>query len=324
MVQQCLRYSLAVIGLSLLVLGAGPAWAQQNLQPPFVVLNAPATCGCSYKVDLFGNTGQGAGAVTVSWSFIETVDGSVSFVEQHSLNLTSDATGFFEGPTNPFMFLPLPGSCSGHDVTFSTGQISFSFNGTPVQNGTFEINLSDNLSCTPPQGKTFSIGPSSMEGHILIRPGDWVSGGYSIKFVDGAHIDSTVTVTSTLTVPVRCADGSNTQFTVNLGTHDYFVPAANTAWQPTGDANSVLSWAGSALAPDACGGGGVMDNSKGAIFQATVSQNPDTGSQLNWRFKYRDPNAKGKGNVNCLDTTDPRRNKADVCGASWSQTVRDP
>ena len=67
-----------------------------------------------------------------------------------------------------------------------------------------------------------------------------------------------------------------------------------------------------------------MDNSKGAIFEATVSQDPATGSLLNWRFKYRDPNAKGKGNVNCLDTTDPRRDRADVCGASWSETVRDP
>ena len=323
MVQQCLRYSLAVIALGLLVLGAGPARAQQNLTPPFVVLNAPATCDCQYTVDLFGNTGAGAGSVTVSWSFTQTIDGSVSFLEQRTIMLTADATGYFE--VFPFLHLPLPGACSGHDVTFSNGQISYSFNGGPPQTGpSFEINLSDSLSCTPPQGKTFSIGPSSMEGHLLIRPGDWVAGGYSFKFVDGAHVDSTVTVSSTLTLPVRCADGSNTQFTVNLGTHDYFVPAGNTDWQPTGDANNVLSWAGSAQAPPACGPGGIMDNSKGAIFQSTVSQNPDTGSQLNWRFKYRDPNAKGKGNVNCLDTTDPRRAKADVCGASWSQTVRDP
>ena len=67
-----------------------------------------------------------------------------------------------------------------------------------------------------------------------------------------------------------------------------------------------------------------MDNSKGAIWKATIAQNPETGSLVNWRFKYRDPNAKGKGNVNCLDLSDPRRNKADVCGASWSQTVKDP
>src|SRR5882724_3542868 len=67
-----------------------------------------------------------------------------------------------------------------------------------------------------------------------------------------------------------------------------------------------------------------MANDTGAIFSATVSQNPPTGSLVDWRFKYRDPNAKGKGNVNCTDASDPRRNQADVCGASWSETVRDP
>ena len=143
-------------------------------------------------------------------------------------------------------------------------------------------------------------------------------------FVNGGHPDETVTVTSTLTVPFRCADGTTGEFVINLGTHDYAVPAGDKNWQPTGDANSVLSWAGSGQAPAGCGPGNVMDNSKGAIWNATIAQNPDTGSLLNWRFKYRDPNAKGKGNVNCLDLSDPRRNKADVCGASWSQTVKDP
>jgi hypothetical protein len=45
---------------------------------------------------------------------------------------------------------------------------------------------------------------------------------------------------------------------------------------------------------------------------------------LYWRFKYRDPNAKGKGNVNCLDTSEPRRAKVDVRGASRSQTITEP
>ena len=143
-------------------------------------------------------------------------------------------------------------------------------------------------------------------------------------FVSGGHAATTVTVTSKLTLPFKCEDGSSGEFVINLGTHDYAVPAGDKSWQPTGDANNVLSWSGAGLAPAGCGPGKVMDNSKGAIFDATVSQSPDTGSMLNWRFKYRDPNAKGKGNVNCLDTSDPRRTKADVCGASWSQTVRDP
>jgi hypothetical protein len=67
-----------------------------------------------------------------------------------------------------------------------------------------------------------------------------------------------------------------------------------------------------------------MVNKSGAIFTATVSENPPTGSLVDFRFKYRDPNAKGKVNVNRTDSTDPRRNKTDGCGASRSETVRDP
>jgi hypothetical protein len=67
-----------------------------------------------------------------------------------------------------------------------------------------------------------------------------------------------------------------------------------------------------------------MDNSKGAIFTATVLQDPATGSLVDFRFKYRDPAAKGKPNTDCTNPLDPNRNRADVCGASWSQTVTDP
>src|SRR6185436_5217836 len=127
------------------------------------------------------------------------------------------------------------------------------------------------------------------------------------------------------TLPYTCPQGGGPcgNIVINLGTQTISVPANNTDWQPTGDANNVLSWAGSGAAPNGCSGN-IMDNSRGAIFETTIAQNPDAGQLLNWRFKYRDPNAKGKGNVNCLDTPDPRRNKADVCGASWSGTVKDP
>jgi hypothetical protein len=174
-------------------------------------------------------------------------------------------------------------------------------------------------------GKTFSIGPSSMEGNLTILPGDWISGGFSFAFKAGGHGATNYSVASTASLDVTCpkGGGSGGTITVDLGTKSYPVPAGNTNWLPTGDANSVLSWMGSARAPDLCNGY-PMNNSKGAVFKATVSQNPPTGSLVAFRFKYRDPNAKGKGNVNCLDTSDPRRAKADVCGASWSQTVTDP
>jgi hypothetical protein len=113
-----------------------------------------------------------------------------------------------------------------------------------------------------------------------------------------------------------------------MGTVNYNIPASANAtdWLPTGDANNVLSWEGSIVAPATiCGGGGnSLDASKGAVYHATVAQNPPSGSLVDFRFKYRDPAAKGKPNTNCLDTSDPNRARADVCGASWSQTVRDP
>ena len=85
-----------------------------------------------------------------------------------------------------------------------------------------------------------------------------------------------------------------------------------------------MSWEGSVIASGVCGGVGKLNASRGAVFTATVSQDPPTGSLVAFRFKYRDPAAKGKPNTNCLDTSDPNRARADVCGASWSGTKTDP
>jgi len=178
----------------------------------------------------------------------------------------------------------------------------------------------------PPTGKTFSIGPSSMEGDIYISNGDWVNGGYSFSFASGGHAATNYSVQATVSLTGPCVGGgpATDTFTFPLNAATYAVPAGNTSWLPTGDQNSVLSWEGSAVASGVCGGIGKLHASHGAVFTATVSQSPATGSLVNFRFKYRDPAAKGKPNTNCLDTSDPNRAKADVCGASWSQTVRDP
>jgi hypothetical protein len=290
-----------------------------------LVVDLTATCGCVYTVHASGITEPNANVV-VNYSFTVT-SLNVDYPVSGQVQTTSDGNGNFD-VTIPD--LPLPGDCAKallqqDVVTFKDGVA------TLITNGSADPSTWANLpgpifgdDCPIPEGKSFSIGPQSMEGHLLIRAGDWISGGYSFVFVNGSHPATTVTVTSTLTFPYKCADGTMGTFAINLGTHSYNVPAFDKSWQPTGDANSVLSWAGSGQAPAVCGPGGVIDNSKGALFQTTVLQTPDTGSMLNWRFKYRDPNAKGKGNVNCLDTSDPRRDKADVCGASWSATVRDP
>jgi hypothetical protein len=104
----------------------------------------------------------------------------------------------------------------------------------------------------------------------------------------------------------------------------YAVPGNNTDWLPTGDQNRILSWRGSVIAAGVCGGIGKLDASKGASFSVSVNRMPATGSLVNCRFKCRDPAARSRPNTNCLDANDPNRNRADVCGASRSATVRDP
>ena len=195
----------------------------------------------------------------------------------------------------------------------------------PVCTDQNATNVGGPLPCIYP-GKTFTIGPSSMEGAILISNGDWVNGGYSFKFKSNTHLATNFSVHAFVTITGPCIGGgpATDTFTFPLNDATYAVPAGNTNWLPTGDANSVLSWQGSVIASGVCGGIGRLDARHGAVFTATVAQNPASGSLVDFRFKYRDPKAKGKPNTNCLDTSDPNRAKADVCGASWSQTVTDP
>lgn len=194
---------------------------------------------------------------------------------------------------------------------------------------------SSTLNCgTTPPGKPFSIGPSSMEGNLAISPGDWISGGYNFKFTSGNHPATAYTVTATVTVPVVCPDTSIQNIVIPLGipgalngggatSYTFNIPAGDTTNHASGDQNSILVWEGAVQAPATLCGGNPGNNAKGAIFNATVSQAPSAGL-VNWQFHYRDPNAKGKGNVNCTDASNPLRSHADVCGASWSQTITDP
>jgi hypothetical protein len=325
MPQQRLLRLRRIAGLFALTAGlcavaARPASAQPGSH--YFSVEVDSDCSCHYQITAWGWAEPNA-SITINYSFTVSVNG-VDYPVSGQLFGNADMFGAFNIQK---LGLDLPGGC-GQTSTFSNGSAHLAENvGPPAYDAeTFQFSPSP-LECggtPPPPGKSFSIGPQSMEGHILIRPGDWVSGGFDFSFADGGHIATTLTVTSSLTVPFKCADSSTGQFVVNLGTHSYNVPAGNTQRLPTADANSILSWMGSVQAPAGCGPTGVMDNSKGAIFNATVSQNPDTGSLIKWQFKYRDPNAKGKGNVNCLDASDPRRNDAATCGASWSATITDP
>jgi hypothetical protein len=173
-----------------------------------------------------------------------------------------------------------------------------------------------------------------MEGDLHINPGDWISGGYNFKFISSSHAATLYTVTATVTVPVSCPDGTTQNIVIPLGapgqldgggvtSFTYSIAAGDTTNHASNDQNSILVWEGAVQAPASLCGGQTGRNQVGAVFNATVLQNPHVGL-VDWQFHYRDPAAKGKPNTDCTNANDPNRNRADVCGASWSQTLRDP
>lgn len=267
--------------------------------------------------------------ITYTFTLTSTTGGSPIEI-MGEIDFTADSTGTFSH-TVCFNWL---NSGSLSDNFTVTGSATLT---TPSNTSTLAIDLTGNSSLTcgsTPTGKNFSIGPSSMEGDLHISPGDWISGGYNFKFTSSSHGATAYTVIATVTVPVVCPDNSVQKIVIPLGapgqlngggvsTFTYNIPAGDTSNHATNDQNSILAWEGAVRAPATLCGGNPGRNQTGAIFSANVSQNPKVGL-VDWQFHYRDPNAKGKGNVNCTDASDPRRNDAATCGASWSQTVRDP
>ena len=324
-----------VLGLTALL--AAPAKAN-HIDTTSVTLNCTSVCLTVTGSEL---TDTGVSFV-VNYEIIITPAGSSTPVQDitGTLTLTPDSNGDASTTVcNNFAAL----ASGNYNVTGSATLTQVDSGGNVVEtDNTLPISGSASLSCggppppppPPPPGKTFSIGPSSMEGSLFIHPGDFVNGGYNFKFTSGSHPATMYTVTATVTVPVTCSDNSIQNIVVPLGapgqldgggvtTFTFNIAAGDTTNHASGDQNSILVWEGAVQAPAGLCGGAGGRNQRGAVFSATVSQNPPAGL-VDWQFHYRDPAAKGKPNTDCTNANDPNRNRADVCGASWSQTVRDP
>lgn len=159
----------------------------------------------------------------------------------------------------------------------------------------------------------------SMEGSIKISPGDWISAGYDFT-IPGSHAAQTIQfVNATVTISGPCTNGGNDTVVIPLTAGPYSLGANDGNWYPTGDENSPLSLEGAVQAPaNLCGGAGQLNASSGAVFSADLQSTVTTNS-IHVQFHYRDPNAKGMGNVDCYALTQAQWN-ASTCGASWSST----
>lgn len=328
-----MRKQLTVLGIAfgLFLLSGTTAMGHE-----LTVASATTNCmgGC-LSVSAAGLTPGDMDKITYTFTLTSTTGGSPITI-MGEIDFTADDTGTFSAGPVCFNWLSSGNLLSDNFTVAGSATLT-----TPEgDTSTLPIDLSggnSSLTCgggsTPP-GKNFSIGPSSMEGDLHISPGDWISGGYNFKFTSNSHGATAYTVVATVTVPVVCPDNSVQNIVIQLGapgqlngggvsTFTYNIPAGDTSNHATNNQNSILAWEGAVQAPVTLCGGNTGRNQKGAIFSANVSQNPHVGL-VDWQFHYRDPNAKGKGNVNCTDASDPRRNDAATCGASWSQTVRDP
>ena len=164
----------------------------------------------------------------------------------------------------------------------------------------------------------------TMEGNNLgsqaVHAGDWISGGYDFK-INGSHPAATVAFGAPrVGIPVSCTDGGPVvgTITVPLSGGPYSDAQNFTDWLPTGDQRVPASFEGAVQAPDLCSGGAMFDTSSGATFSADLQSTQSNAVTV--RFHYRDPAAKGKGNHDCADPSDPEAGDASTCGASWSSS----
>lgn len=158
---------------------------------------------------------------------------------------------------------------------------------------------------------------SSSEGSIRIANGDYVAAGYQFT-IPGSHPETTVLLAEAkVAITGPCSNGGTDTLTIPLAPGPFSDPLNSSAWYPSGPLgqDDPATYEGSVTAV-VCSGIGTLNASAGAGFSALVEAS-QTAAPVHVRFHYRDPNAKGKGDVNCQTASNP---PADVCGASWSST----
>jgi len=158
---------------------------------------------------------------------------------------------------------------------------------------------------------------SSSEGSIRVASGDYVAAGYQFT-IPGSHPATNVLVAeASVTITGSCSNGGSDTLAIPLAAGPYSDPLNSSAWYPSGPLgqDDPATYEGSVTAI-VCGGSGTLNASAGAVFSAQLEAD-HTVAPVHVRFHYRDPNAKGQGNVNCQTASSP---PASVCGASWSGT----
>ena len=179
----------------------------------------------------------------------------------------------------------------------------------------------------PAWATAVSLVNQTQEGSLQIRPGDWLSAGYEFS-LPGSHPADVVGFAGAVAqIPVSCASqGAQVGvITIDLNGGPWSVPAGDSNWLPGNNPNQAapVTFEGAVQAPDLCAGGVMYSASNspapkgGANYSADIeaTQTSPVASQ----FHFRDPNAKGDGNIDCANpSSNPYPANSGPCGASWA------
>jgi hypothetical protein len=134
---------------------------------------------------------------------------------------------------------------------------------------------------------TLEMGPQGMEGNLVVASGTTLYAGYDFT-VPGSHPQTTVTfVNPHVVFDGQCSlGGGPVSFTVPMPTVSYSAAANDSAWYPSGDQQSALTYEGQVVVPDLCSGGDISLAS-GATFFTLVDANaqvPGDGLHVRWHY----------------------------------------
>ena len=134
---------------------------------------------------------------------------------------------------------------------------------------------------------TLSTSTQAMEGDLKVPQGSTLWAGYDFT-MPGSHPDAMVAFTATaVTFNATCATGPAASQTITLGIPDqsYADPADSSAWYPSGDQKSPLTYQGSVTVPSFCESGALVSLRQGGTLSTYVTST-DTTDPVHIRWHY--------------------------------------
>jgi VCBS repeat-containing protein len=137
----------------------------------------------------------------------------------------------------------------------------------------------------------------AMDGDLKVPPGSEMQVGYSFT-IPGAHPTATIGfVGAKVTFNVTCTIGtpSSSTFVVAIPEQSDVDPQNSSAWYPSGDQNSALTYQGSGPVPTCSDPSALIRLQQGGTFSATVTSGDVQVPKVNVRWHYKGVTGSGGG-----------------------------